>query len=89
LNSFIYGQLYRLRTVVDETQGTQQVSVLDKFGAWISGNTPQPLAQATAHATAIQIGNNSNLRATDTLLDFVFVRPAAPTEPQVIVTRVH
>jgi hypothetical protein len=89
LNSFIYGQPYRLRTVVDETQGTQQVSVLDKFGAWISATTPLPLARPTSHATTIQIGNNSNLRATDTLLDFVFVRPAAQTEPQVIVTRVH
>lgn len=63
--------------------------MLDKFGAWISATTPQPLAQATSHATAIQIGNNSNLRATDTLLDFVFARPASQTEPQVIVTRVH
>jgi hypothetical protein len=42
-----------------------------------------------SHATAIQIGNNSALRATDTLLEFVFVRPAAQTEPLVTVTRVH
>ncbi len=89
LNSFSYGQVYRLRTIVDEMQGTQQASVLDEFGGLISATMPQPLAQGTSHATAIQIGNNSNLRATDTLLDFVFVRPAVQTEPLVTVTRVH
>jgi uncharacterized protein DUF2341/BNR repeat protein len=89
LNTFSYGQLYRLRTVVDETQGTQQASVLDKFGGLISATSPRPLAQGTSRAAAIQIGNNSSLRATDTLMDFVFVRPAAQTEPQVTVTRVN
>ena len=89
LNSFHYGQVYRLRTVVDEAQGTQEASALDVFGGLISAATPQALAQGTAHATEIQIGNNSNLRATDTLLDFVFVRPVAQTEPLVTVTRVH
>ncbi|MBZ5649289.1 MAG: DUF2341 domain-containing protein [Acidobacteriia bacterium] len=90
LSSFNHGQDYRLRTVVDEIQGTQQASVLDSFGELISTTTPQPLAQGTsAHATTIQIGNNSSLRATDTLLDFVFVRPAAQIEPLVTVTRVR
>ena len=90
LNSFAYGDLYRLRTVVDENQDTQEASVLDSFGALISITAPQPFAQGTSgHAAAIQIGNNSTLRATDTLLDFVFVRPAAQTEPFVSVTRVR
>ena len=87
---FTYGQLNRLRIVVDETQNTQQASVLDTFGALIGTTAPLPLAQGTSiHATALQIGNNSNLRATDTLLDFVFVRPAAQSEPLVIIERVH
>ncbi|MGC2184973.1 MAG: DUF2341 domain-containing protein, partial [Terriglobales bacterium] len=90
LSSFSYGQDYRLRTVVDEIQGTQLVSVLDDFGNLISGTTTLPLAQEiSSHATTIQIGNNSTLRATDTLLDFVFVRPAAQVEPVVTVTRVR
>jgi hypothetical protein len=90
LSNFTYGQLNRLRTIVDETQSTQQASVLDPFGALISVTAPQPLAQGTSgHATALQIGNNSDLRATDTLLDFVFIRPAAQSEPLVIVERVH
>jgi hypothetical protein len=60
------------------------------FGALISATAPQPLAHGTSsHATALQIGNNSDLRATDTLLDFVFVRPAAQSEPRVVVERVH
>ena len=64
--------------------------MLDSFGALISITAPQPFAQGTSgHAAAIQIGNNSTLRATDTLLDFVFVRPAAQTEPFVSVTRVR
>jgi hypothetical protein len=90
LTSFNYGQPYRLRTVVDEVQGTQQASLLDSFGNLISGTTAFLTAEALAsHATAIQIGNNSTLRATDTLLDFVFVRPAAQIEPLVTITRVR
>ncbi len=90
VDTFAYGQPYRVRTVVDEAQATQQASVLDSFGALLTTTTPQHLAQGTsAHATAIQIGNNSSVRATDTLLDFVFVRPAAQAEPLVTVTRVH
>ncbi len=90
LTTFNYGQPYRLRTVVDEIHGTQQASLLDSFGNLISGSTVFPTALGMAsHATAIQIGNNSALRATDTLLDFVFVRPVAQTEPLVTVTRVH
>jgi hypothetical protein len=48
-----------------------------------------PLAQGTSHAAAVQMGNNSNLRATDSLVDFVFVRPAAQTEPTVVVSGVR
>jgi hypothetical protein len=86
LNSFSYGESYRLRTVVDETLGTQQASLLDGFGGIISSSVAVPLAEASAHAAAVQMGNNTNLRATDTLVDFVFVRPAAQNEPKVVVT---
>jgi hypothetical protein len=89
LNTFSYGETYRLRSLVDESEGTQQASLLDEYGAVLSTGLPVPLAQGTAHATAIQIGNNSSLRATDTLLDFVFLRPAAQTEPTVSVTGVR
>jgi hypothetical protein len=86
LNSFSYGEPYRLRTVVDEIEETQQAWVLDGFGGIVSATSPMPLAQGVSHATTVQIGNNSSLRATDTLLDFVFVRPAAQVEPTVVVT---
>jgi hypothetical protein len=86
LTGFTFGQRYRLRTVVDETQLTQQSSYLDEFGGMISTTSVQPLAQGASHIAALQIGNNSSLRATDTLLDFLFVRPAAQTEPTVTVT---
>jgi hypothetical protein len=89
LDTFSYGQLYRLRTIVDEAQSTQQASVLDEFGGLIESSPPMPFAQEGSHATMIQIGNNSSLRATDTLLDFVFVRPAALVEPTVLITRMH
>lgn len=90
LTNFTYGQVYRVRTVVDETLLTQQASMLDSFGAVINSTAALPLAnEASTHVTAIQIGNNSNLRATDTLVDFVFVRPAAAIEPLVTVTRLH
>ena len=76
LTNFTYGQPYRLRTVVDEAQRTQQASVLDSFGTLSSATTPQPLVQETfGHAAAIEIGNRSNLRATHTLS----VRPRKPT----------
>ena len=45
-------RLNRLRTIVDETQSTQQASVLDPFGALIRATAPQPLAHGTfSHAT--------------------------------------
>ena len=89
-SNFTYGQLNRLRTIVDEAQSTQQASVLDPFGALIGATAALPLAHGTSvHATALQIGNNSELRATDTLLDFVFVRPAAQSEPLVILQRLR
>ena len=90
MSTFNYGQDYRFRTVVDEIRGTQQASVLDNFGNLISATAALPLAQGIgSHASTIQIGNNSTLRATDTQLDFVFVRPAAQGEPVVTVTRVR
>ena len=89
LNSFSYGESCRLRTVVDESLGTQQAFLLENCGGIISSNVAVPLAQGTSHAAAVQMGNNSNLRATDSLVDFVFVRPAAQTEPTVVVSRVR
>jgi hypothetical protein len=86
LNAFSYGRNYRLRTVVDEIANTQQPSVLDDFGTVIAATSDLPLAQGGSHLSTLLIGNNSNLRATDTLLDFVFLRPAAETEPIVTVT---
>jgi hypothetical protein len=86
LNSFSYGESYRLRTVVDEILGTQQASLLDEFGGIVSSSVAVPLAQGSAHAAVVEMGNNSNLRATDSLVDFVFVRPAALTEPAVVVS---
>jgi hypothetical protein len=88
LNTFTYSQPYRLRTLIDETQATQQATQLDDFGSTLSATTPLPLAQTPTHATSIQIGNNSTLRATDTLLNFIFIRPAAQTEPTVVVTTI-
>jgi hypothetical protein len=85
LENFSYGDTYRLRTVIDEPQGTQQALVLDEFGAAITTTQPLPLAQAGSHGATVAIGNNSTVRATDTLLDFIFVRPAAQTEPSVSV----
>ena len=86
LNSFGYGDTYRVRTLVDETLGTQQALLLDEFGAITSMSPAVPLAQGSAHAAVVLMGNNSNLRATDSLVDFVFVRPAALTEPTVAVS---
>ena len=90
LNSFTYGKSYRVRTIVDETQGTQQAQGLDLFGQ-ISADLPaQPFARYNAtHPNILSVGNNSTLRATDTLLDFVFLRPAAEAEPEVTVSRVR
>jgi hypothetical protein len=88
-NSFIYGQTYRIRTIVDEAQQQQEGQVLDQFGAILSTSGTHPLAQGSAHASTIMIGNNSNLRATDTLLDFIFVRQNATMEPQITISRLH
>jgi len=90
LNSFAYDQPYRIRTVVDEAQGTQQGTVMDQFGAVLNTTDQQPLAQTlSSHANTVVIGNNGDLRATDTLLDFIFVHEVAAVEPSVSVTRVH
>lgn len=88
MNSFVYDQSYRVRTVVDETLAQQQGQVLDQFGNVVSTSGVQPLAQGiTAHPNTVSIGNNSRLRTTDTLLDFIFVRPVASAEPQLTISR--
>ena len=90
LSAFNYDQTYRVRTIVDETQQQQEGQVLDQFGIVLNTSGVQPLAQqAAAHATSIVVGNNTNLRTTDTLLDFIFVRPIANLEPAVTVSRIH
>jgi hypothetical protein len=71
-----------------ETPGTQQAMVLNQFGAVLNASDQQPLAQnSSAHVNTVIIGNNGNLRATDTLLDFIFVHDRATVEPTVSVTR--
>jgi hypothetical protein len=90
LNSFTYDQPYRIHTLVDEAQGTQQGTVLDQFGAVLSSSDQQPLAQnSSTHVNAVVIGNNGDLRSTDTLLDFIFAHDVAPVEPTVAITRIH
>jgi len=84
LNSFAYGQEYRVRTIVDETQATQEPQVLNLFGQVTAELPAQPFAQRTTlHPNVLAIGNNSTFRATDTLIDFVFIRPVADVEPVV------
>jgi hypothetical protein len=88
LNSFNYDQPYRIHTLVDETQGIQQGTVQDQFGAVLNTSDQQPLAQNfSSHVNSVVIGNNGDLRATDTLLDFIFVHDVATVEPTVSVTR--
>jgi hypothetical protein len=48
----------------------------------------QPPAHATFHATAIEMGNNSNLLATDTC-HICFRASGSSNEPMVIVTGVR
>jgi hypothetical protein len=69
---------------------TGHARVLNHGAAGVSSKTwNSRICGIASYATAIQIGNNSALRATDTLLDFVFVRPAAQIEPVVSVSRVR
>jgi hypothetical protein len=90
LNSFAYGQEYRVRTIVDEMEGTEEPQILDLFGQVTEDMPAQPFAHGTTlHPSALTIGNNSTLRATDTLLDFVFIRPVAEEEPDISLTRIH
>jgi sialidase-1 len=90
LDSFEYGASYRIRTLVDETQGTQTPEVLDRFGQVLSFSAPQPFADGTTiHPSLLAIGNSSTLRSTDTLLDFIFLRPVADAEPEITISRVH
>jgi hypothetical protein len=90
LDTFAYNQSYRIRSVVDQIQGTQEASILDDFGKVTTAGTPQPFAQGTTVTPNIlTIGNGTTLRATDTLLDFVFLRPAAQIEPQITFSRIR
>lgn len=90
LSAFNYGSSYRIRTILDEVQGSQEAEILDGFGQITSTLPMQPPAQTTAgHVRSIQIGNHSSLRATDTLLDFILLRPVAEFEPAVTVLRVR
>jgi len=90
-NSFAYGQSYRLRMIVDEKQQQQEGQMMDQFGAVVKTGDLQPFAQqgASAHVSSVTIGNDSNLRSTDTLLDFIFVRQAVTMEPGVAISRLH
>jgi len=90
MNSFVYGESYRIRSIVDEAQGLQQGQVLDLFGQVLGQTALQPFAQGTAvHPNAISIGNKSTLRSTNTYLDFVFLRPIADVEPTVTLHRLR
>ncbi|HSS98576.1 MAG TPA: DUF2341 domain-containing protein [Terriglobales bacterium] len=89
-DSFNYGHSYRIRTFVDEAEQQQEGQLLDSFGTVLNTSGVLPLAQGmSAHISALTIGNNSNLRTTDTLLDFIFVRKQAAVEPQVTVSRLN
>jgi Domain of unknown function (DUF2341)/BNR repeat-like domain len=88
--NFVYDQPYRLRTLVDEAAGLQQSEILDRFGGVMNSTSPQPLAEGVpGHASTLAIGNNSPRRNTDTLLDFVFLRPMPTVEPQISVSRIR
>jgi hypothetical protein len=90
LDTFAYNQNYRVRSIVDQLQGIQQASSLDDFGTFLTSGTPQPFAQGTTVSPdALTIGNGTTLRATDTLLDFVFLRSAAEIEPQITISRIR
>jgi hypothetical protein len=68
----------------------QQGQVLDLFGNVVSTSAAQQLAQGmTVHATTVSFGNNSSLRTTDTLLDFIFVRPVTSVEPLITISRLR
>ena len=90
VDTFAYNQSYRIRSVVDQIQGTQEASTLDDFGKVTTSGTPQLFAQGTTVTPNIlTIGNGTTLRATDTFLDFVFLRPAAQIEPQITISRIR
>jgi hypothetical protein len=90
LDTFAYNQSYRIRSVVDRIQGTQEASTLDDFGKVITSSSPQPFAQGTiVTPNILTIGNGTTLRATDTLVDFVFLRPVAQIEPQITISRIR
>ncbi len=89
-SSFKYGQTYRIRTFVDETVQQQEGQLLDPSGTVLNTSGVLPLAQGVSgHISNVTIGNNSSLRTTDTLLDFIFVRQRASVEPQVTASRLH
>jgi hypothetical protein len=90
LDTFAYNQRYRIRSVVDQIQGTQEAFALDDFGKVTVSGSPQPFAQGTTVTpNTLTIGNGTTLRATDTLLDFVFLRPVAQIEPQITFSRIR
>jgi hypothetical protein len=90
MDTFAYNQSYRVRTVVDQIQGIQHAFTLDDFGTVVTSGPPQPFAQGTTVSPNIlAIGNGTTLRATDTFLDFVFLRPAAQIEPQITFSRIR
>jgi hypothetical protein len=90
LDTFAYNQSYRVRTVVDQLQGIQQAFTFDDFGTVVTSSAPQSFAQgSTVNPVALTIGNGTTLRATDVLLDFVFLRPAAEIEPQITISRIR
>lgn len=86
---FTYDQSYRVRTIVDETQGQQVGELLDDFGAVVTSSPVQPLALGvTGHSTSLWIGNMSPRRNIDALINFIFLRPIASTEPAVNLSRI-
>jgi hypothetical protein len=89
LPNFKVNQPYRIRTIVDEVQGEQQSQVLDDFGTTTIDLSSQPLAEVDVHPNAVVIGTNTNARATDTLVDFIFIRPVADVEPQIVLNRIR
>jgi hypothetical protein len=89
-NSFSFDTWYRVRTIVDESAAQQQNQILDQFGNVTATSTPQPFVYGMpGHATQVYIGNNTAERNVDALLQFLFVRPLASSDPQITVARVH
>jgi hypothetical protein len=83
-NSWAYSTTYRIRSLVDEIHGRQQAELLDLWGEVIAMRTNLALAERQGgHVNALAVGSGTPYRATDTLLDWLFIRPMAPVEPVV------